>query len=124
MSELWGYDHKFGWQEEANFLDREIELTEGNDIEKAIKALGYQDGFGVYQVDDSLLGNPIQVYEQREGSNKPKYLIEFCPTGGDISYFVARNMPSLIELLGKLTPLVQATLIGSFVDDINREKYK
>lgn len=124
MAEFWEFDYKEGWLGGRDFIEEYLILNNINDIGAAIKDLGYRDGYGIYQIDDSLLGNPIQVYELQRDSTLPKYLIEFCPTGGDINYFGARNMPSLIELLNKLSPLVQATLVGSFVDDINNEKYK
>lgn len=124
MSEFWGYSYKDGWVSEYDFIEREIALSGESDLDVVIKSLGYKDGSGIYQIDDSTLGNPIEVYEQSADKKLPKYLVQFSPTGGDITYFVARNMPSLIELLGKLTPLVQANVISSFVDDINHEKYR
>jgi hypothetical protein len=124
MSEFWGYDYKSGWFEDTNFIDEYLKHTEHGDITTVIKELGYINGYSIYQIEDSLLGNPIQVYELQKDVTLPKYLIEFCPTGGDISYFVARNIPSLIELLNKLTPLVHAAFVCGYVDDINRDKFQ
>lgn len=92
-------------------------INDSQDIGFAISKLGYRDGFGTYQIEDSTLGNPIQMYELTINSTLPKYLVEFCPTGGDITYFTARNMPSLIELLNKLAPLAQAVKVCEQIED-------
>ncbi|MCY6411172.1 hypothetical protein QTA56_03340 [Acinetobacter sp. VNH17] len=117
MSELWGYDFKKGWIEENNFIDEYIEINHESDLSIVISSLGYRDGFGTYQVNDSVLGNPIQLYELSKDSTLPKYIVEFCPTGSDITYFTARNIPSLIELLNKLSPLVQTAIVCNQIDD-------
>ncbi len=87
-------------------------------ISKAIEALGYFGKYGVYQIDDSMLGNPIEVYELLSDSKLPRYLIEYCPVGAKVDYFVAYDMPSLIELLNKLAPLVHAAVACNQINDI------
>lgn len=123
MQEFWGYDFKKGWIEELDFISAQLDSTEESDVEKIIKSLGYRDGFGVYQLDDSTLGNPIQLYELAIKADLPKYIIEYCPTGCDVTFFVARNMPSLIELLAKLVPLAQAVKVCEKLNDIDNEKF-
>ncbi|MBJ8507108.1 hypothetical protein RMA95_03875 [Acinetobacter sp. V110_1] len=119
MNEIWGYHFKKGWIQQHNFLAAYLTLFNEHDISKAIIALGYFGKYGVYQIDDSILGNPIEVYELQNGSRLPKYLIEYCPVGANVDYFVAYNMPSLIELLNKLAPLVHAVTACNQINDIS-----
>lgn len=119
MSEIWCFDYVKGWIEEGNFIDEYINLNDESDLGKVISALGYRNGMGIYQIEDLTLGNPIQLFELNMNldSALPKFLVEFCPTGGDVTYFTARNMPSLIELLNKLAPLVQATVVCNRINE-------
>lgn len=123
MTELWGFDFKTGWVEEDNFIDEYIMLNGESDLDTVIHSLGYQSATGVYQIDDTILGNPIQLNELRRDSALPKYLVEFCPTGSDVTYFTARNIPSLIELLNKLTPLVHALVVCNQINEETSEKF-
>ncbi|HCV3301135.1 Uncharacterised protein [Acinetobacter baumannii] len=118
MNEIWGYHFKKGWTHEHNFLAAYSTLHNKEDISKAIEALGYFGKYGVYQIDDSMLGNPIEVYELLSDSKLPRYLIEYCPVGAKVDYFVAYDMPSLIELLNKLAPLVHAAVACNQINDI------
>ncbi|MFW1950542.1 hypothetical protein [Acinetobacter beijerinckii] len=122
MTELWGYDFKTGWIEESNFIDEYIMINNESSLSTVISSLGYQDGTGIYQIEDAILGNPIQLYELRKDSTLPKYLVEFCPVGSDVTYFTARNMPSLIELLNKLSPLVHAAVVCNKINEEFSEK--
>ncbi|MDQ9019896.1 hypothetical protein RFI02_02120 [Acinetobacter sichuanensis] len=125
MSEIWGYDYKQGWVEESSFIFEQSQILQQYELDVVIKSLGYKNGSEVYEIDDSVLGNPIQLYEMtREETTLPKYLIEYCPAGCEINYFAARNMPSLIELLNKLAPLVQAVAVCREINDRDAEKYK
>lgn len=117
MQEIWEFNYKNGWIEGENFINDYLTINDSQDISVAISNLGYRDGFGTYQIDDSTLGNPIQMYQLTIDSTLPKYLVEFCPTGGDITYFSARDMPSLIELLNKLAPLAQAVKVCENIED-------
>jgi hypothetical protein len=117
MNEIWGYHFKKGWTQEYNFLAEYISLHNEKEVATAIEALGYAGRYGVYQIDDSILGNPIEVYELQNASKLPRYLIEYCPVGAKVDYFVADNMPSLIELLNKLAPLVHAAVACNQIND-------
>lgn len=124
MSEFWGYDFKKGWIEETNFIDDYCNLNNESDLSKVLNALGYRDGSGFYQIEDTILGNPIQLYELHKplNANQPSYIVEFCPAGSDIIYFTARNMPSLIELLNKLSPLVHSSTVCNKINDDYNDK--
>lgn len=123
MTELWGYDFKTGWIEERNFIDEYIVINNESSLSTVISSLGYRDATGVYQIEDAILGNPIQLYELGKDSTLPKYLVEFCPTGSDVTYFTARNMPSLIELLNKLAPLVHSSVVCNKINEDFSEKF-
>lgn len=124
MSEFWGYDFKKGWIEEDNFIEDYINSNNESDLGKVLNVLGYRDANGIYQIEDFILGNPIQLYELNKNldSSLPKYVVEFCPTGSDVIYFTARNMPSLIELLNKLIPLVHASTVCNKINEDIRGK--
>lgn len=123
MSEFWSYDFKNGWIEENNFIEEYIALNKESNLSKVISGLGYRDGTGLYQIEDKVLGNPIHLYELGKSSALPKYLVEFCPTGNDVTYFTTRNLPSLIELLNKLSPLVHAAVVCNQINDETNEKF-
>lgn len=87
-----GYDFKKGCFEQANFINEYIEINNDSGLNIVIISLGHQDGLGIYQVNDSIMDNPIQLYELNKDSTLPKYIVEFCPTGSNVTYFTARNL--------------------------------
>lgn len=120
MSEIWSFDYKDGWQRENDFIDRIVALHNEEDISKVLKILEYNSTSGIYAMNDNILGDPIKIYvNSRDSKNTtlPKYLIEFSPIGDEVEYLGARNLPSLIELLNKLTPLVTATTVCDYIND-------
>lgn len=120
MSEIWSFDYKDGWQRENDFIDHIVALHKEDDISKVLKILEYNSTSGIFAMNDSVLGDPIKIYVNSRGSSNttlPKYLIEFSPIGQDIEYIGARNLPSLIELLNKLTPLVTAVNVCDYIND-------
>ncbi|EJB8487574.1 hypothetical protein ACG9XL_07985 [Acinetobacter nosocomialis] len=120
MSEIWSFDYKDGWQRENDFIDRIVALHQEDDISKVLKILEYNSTSGIYAMNDNILGDPIKIYvNSRDSKNTtlPKYLIEFSPIGDEVEYLGARNLPSLIELLNKLTPLVTATTVCDYIND-------
>lgn len=120
MSEIWSFDYKDGWQRENDFIDRIVALHKEDDISKVLKILEYNSTSGIYAMNDNILGDPIKIYvNSRDSKNTtlPKYLIEFSPIGDEVEYLGARNFPSLIELLNKLTPLVTATTVCDYIND-------
>ncbi|EXC24850.1 MULTISPECIES: hypothetical protein [Acinetobacter calcoaceticus/baumannii complex] len=120
MSEIWSFDYKNGWQRENDFIDRIVALHQEDDISKVLKILEYNSTSGIYAMNDNILGDPIKIYvNSRDSKNTtlPKYLIEFSPIGDEVEYLGARNLPSLIELLNKLTPLVTATTVCDYIND-------
>ncbi|HFP7023880.1 TPA: hypothetical protein ACHKB2_001748 [Acinetobacter baumannii] len=85
---------------------------------------GWLEQFGAWcetvRMNDNILGDPIKIYvNSRDSKNTtlPKYLIEFSPIGDEVEYLGTRNLPSLIELLNKLTPLVTATTVCDYIND-------
>lgn len=120
MIEVWSFDYKVGWQKENNFLDRMASLHNEQDMDKVLGLLEYTSTSGVYAMNDNILGDPIKIFVNNRDSRNttlPKYLVEFCPIGQDIEYIGARNLPSLIELLNKLTPLVTAVTVCDYIND-------
>jgi hypothetical protein len=120
MSEIWSFDYKDGWQRENDFIDHNVALYNEEDISKVLKILEYNSTSGIYAMNDNILGDPIKIYvNSRDSKNTtlPKYLIEFSPIGDEVEYLGARNLPSLIELLNKLTPLVTATTVCDYIND-------
>jgi hypothetical protein len=59
--------------------------------------------------------SPIQLYEDKSMLINQAILLNFV--GSDIIYFTARNMPSLIELLNKLSPLVHSSTVCNKIND-------
>lgn len=120
MSEIWSFDYKDGWQRENDFIDHNVALHNEEDISKVLKILEYNSTSGIYAMNDNILGDPIKIYiNSRDSKNTtlPKYLIEFSPIGDEVEYLGTRNLPSLIELLNKLTPLVTATTVCDYIND-------
>ncbi|EXB83558.1 hypothetical protein L2Z44_04990 [Acinetobacter baumannii] len=120
MSEIWSFDYKDGWQRENDFIDHNVALNNEEDISKVLKILEYNSTSGIYAMNDNILGDPIKIYvNSRDSKNTtlPKYLIEFSPIGDEVEYLGTRNLPSLIELLNKLTPLVTATTVCDYIND-------
>ncbi|WP_288421601.1 hypothetical protein [uncultured Acinetobacter sp.] len=120
MSEIWSFDYKDGWQRENDFIDHNAALHNEEGISKVLKILDYNSTSGIYAMNDNILGDPIKIYVNSRDSKittLPKYLIEFSPIGDEVEYLGARNLPSLIELLNKLSPLVTATTVCDYIND-------
>lgn len=127
MTAVWNYDHKNGWSQEKDFLDRALSDSEiDGDCEKALTSLGYNIKSSFYELPESAMGYPLVIYlndNHRDHAQLPKYLIEFCPIGQDVEYISARNFPSLIELLNKLVPLATSATISDYIKDRYAEMF-
>ncbi len=108
---MWAYDIKKNWFEMPNFLTEYCDNHNCTDMAEAIRALGYGDDASLYFVMDERLEGPLTVYQQKDNLDYPPYLVKFFPSKSYIEYFFCENSPSVIELLNKLTPLIQTMIM-------------
>ncbi|SDB85720.1 hypothetical protein [Acinetobacter boissieri] len=109
---MYEYNYRTGWGEAkydfSTELNKEVEaLGEPTTQEQAIEQLGYI-------CDQSLFFNPenspkyITVLIAKDvRTDLYQYIVIFALYTDSVEYFGVTDTPSLIELLGKLVPLVQ-----------------
>ncbi|TCM67764.1 hypothetical protein EC844_10758 [Acinetobacter calcoaceticus] len=115
---MWAYDFKKNWYEVDDFLAKHCDENVGLDRMQAINALGYGHDANIYFILDEKLEGPLTVYQQKENDELPPYLVKFKPSKSYVEYFVCENAPSVIELMNKLTPLIQTLIMCD--ESINR----
>ncbi|AOA58564.1 hypothetical protein [Acinetobacter larvae] len=109
---MWGYDYKSFWYEAPDFLLEYCEAHPEQNNDDALRAFGYGSDANLLLRQAEQLQGPLTVFQQSEHATLPRYLVRFFPSKSYLEYFVCENIPSLIELLNKLTPLIQTMIIS------------
>jgi len=98
---LWAFSHIKGWYEVEDFF------TEKDDLDDYLKSIGYDSGSPFYCAHMISGGVAIETYRQKGNSNLPEFIIALH-NASDVDYFVAYELPSVIELINKLAPMTYA----------------
>jgi hypothetical protein len=88
------------------------EGTDGSDVEAALERAGY------YHAEQ--LGRPrlpiVKVYEHEDGG---KWFLSCCFNHSNVHSIYVPELPSFLDLMAKLTPLVTATLLSDVAERLD-----
>jgi hypothetical protein len=88
------------------------EATDGRDVEAALERAGFNHA--------EQLGRPrlpiVQIYEHEDGG---KWFLSCCFNHSNVYGIYVPNLPSFLDLMAKLTPVVTATLLSDVAERLD-----